>query len=193
MNKTALVIPTIRNLDFLSAWGSQFTDCALIVVEDDFERTVQFSAKQFAQTDHFCWADISRELGDDEWIISRKNAGIRSYGFWKAWQMGADVIVTIDDDCYPVSEGFVERHLQNLNFLAPERWVNTYPDPRWMFTRGMPYGNRNLMPIKVSHGFWSGSAGFGWKNGSCFIGAITREAVSSNETSDTNRVLLSDV
>ena len=30
------------------------------------------------------------------------DSGIRAFGFWKAWQQGADCVFTLDDDCEPV-------------------------------------------------------------------------------------------
>jgi reversibly glycosylated polypeptide/UDP-arabinopyranose mutase len=104
---------------------------------------------------HFDWGDIAGEFGRDEWIFSRRNAGIRSYGFWKAYEAGADVIITLDDDCYFVESGFVATHIANLQSKAPERWATTFPDPRYMYTRGYPYAIRGKRKVVISHGLWS--------------------------------------
>lgn len=156
-SKVFIVIPTIRNLDFLKAWGNAFSNCNLIVVEDRTEKLVKTSGLKTASISHFNHKDIEKDLGKDSWIISRKNAGIRSYGFLKAYQMGADVIITLDDDCYPEEENFVEKHLDNLSFKASEGWFPIYPDPNWMYTRGFPYSNRDKFPVMISHGLWSGA------------------------------------
>lgn len=153
--RTFLVIPTIRNLDFLSAWGSLLNESHLIIIEDHKTKQIDAPKNAFKDTLHFTWDDIHRDFGRDEWIFSRQNAGIRSYGFWKAYTLGADVIITIDDDCYPTDEDFVTQHVDNLQSRAPEGWFATFPHPKYMFTRGFPYGNRNKLKTVISHGLWS--------------------------------------
>ena len=102
--KIAMVIPTIRDLDFLKDWGEEFKECIGIVVEDRQKKQISTPRKYFRKLYHYSWEDIDQELGDKSWIISRKNAGIRNYGFLKAYQLGADVTITIDDDCYPIKK-----------------------------------------------------------------------------------------
>ncbi len=157
VSKVFLVIPTIRNLKFLESWGNSFNKCHLIIVEDRPKPEIEPKNLKARAVHHFCWQDINKDLGKNSWIISRKNAGIRGYGFWKAYQMGADVIVTLDDDCYPAEDNFIEKHLDNLNFKKAEGWFPVYPDPNWMCTRGFPYSVRNKLPAMVSHGLWSGA------------------------------------
>lgn len=155
--KTALVIPSIRNVDFLRAWKHKLSNCHLMVVEDGRSPTIKIPTKSFASITHYTWSDIEKDLGKNGWIISRHNAGIRCYGFLKAYQMGADVIITIDDDCYPASDDFVETHINNLKASLADGWFSTYPNPKWMYTRGFPYSNRSKYPVMVSHGLWSGA------------------------------------
>src|SRR4030042_6699588 len=90
--KIYLVIPTIRNLDFLTAWSDAFADCTMLIVEDGPKKTVHAPRVPRKEMLHYCWQDIRREAGQPEWLFSRQNAGIRSYGFWKAYTLGADVI-----------------------------------------------------------------------------------------------------
>lgn len=151
----SIVIPTIRNLSFLSSWGKQFADCDLVIVEDHPTQEIQTPKGRYKSVHHYTWLDISHDFGEDEWIFSRYNAGIRSYGFWKAYTNGADVIITLDDDCYPVDRDFVARHAANLSLKAPQGWTTTFPHPDFVFTRGVPYGIRDTFPVKVSHGLWS--------------------------------------
>lgn len=155
--KVFLVIPTIRDLKFLKHWENEFRKCHLIVVEDHQKKQITVPKIPIKSVNHYRWENIKKDFGKDEWIFSRRNAGIRSYGFWKAYQMGADVIVTIDDDCYPAEKDYINKHLDNLNFKAPLNWINTYPNPDWMYTRGIPYSIRNNIPIMISHGLWSGA------------------------------------
>lgn len=155
-SKVYLVIPTIRDLVFLKKWKNEFSNCHLIVVEDRPQKTIKIQGN-FLSINHYSREDIDKELGKDSWIISRFNSGVRSFGFWKAYTEGASVIISIDDDCYPEEKNFVNKHLDNLNFKLPENWINTYPSPKWMFTRGMPYKVRNKIPVGISHGIWSGA------------------------------------
>lgn len=155
--KVYLVIPTIRDLTFLKQWKTRFSGCHLIIVEDNQNKTVKIPNIKFKSITHYSRKDIDDDLGKNSWIISRHNAGIRSYGFWKAYQKGADVIITLDDDCYPTDDEFVKGHLDNLSFRAPYKWINTYPNYKWMFTRGFPYNNRTKYKVKISHGLWSGA------------------------------------
>ena len=150
-----LVVPTIRNLSFLGEWKDQFKDCSLIVVEDHETKQIDTPISGFKEIYHYSWEDIQKEFGDDEWIFSRKNAGIRSYGFWKAHQLGADVVVTLDDDCYPTGEDFIGQHIKNLESKAPVGWFATFPHPAYMYTRGFPYTIRNQQSVVISHGLWS--------------------------------------
>jgi reversibly glycosylated polypeptide / UDP-arabinopyranose mutase len=154
-HNVSIVIPTIRSLSFLDKWGDEFLGCSLIVVEDHKTQEIPTPTGKFNQVHHFVWEDISRDFGKDEWIFSRKNAGIRSYGFWKAHQLGADVIITLDDDCYPAEDKLVKKHLNNLNTKAPEKWFSTFPHPDFNYTRGFPYQNRNKYKAVISHGLWS--------------------------------------
>lgn len=155
MIKTFIVIPTIRDLDFLDAWSEQFADTEIIVCEDRPKKSV--SVPDVGQkTYHYSWREIDDDLGEDSWIIPRRVSAIRNYGFLKAYQMGADVIITLDDDCYPVpNHNLVDLHLQNLSLETPQKWTNTYPDARHMYTRGMPYLNRQQATVMLSHGLWT--------------------------------------
>src|SRR3989338_7271189 len=157
----AVVIPTIRNLDFLESWQDEFKDCLGVIVEDHQKKEVKTPNKFFKQVYHYSWQDINKELGKNSWIIPRKNAGIRSYGFLKAFQKGVDIIITLDDDCYPVkNQDFVNQHLENLSYWAPVDWFPTYPHRSYFYTRGVPYGIRNKKEVVISHGLWKGVVDF---------------------------------
>jgi len=152
----AIVIPTIRNLDFLEEWGDEFRDCIGIIVEDQQKKEIKTPNKFFKKVFHYTWQDIDRELGKNSWIISRKNAGIRSFGFLKAFQLKTDVTITLDDDCFPVkNQEFLRQHLGNLSLLAPIDWYPTYPHRKYFATRGFPYSVRDKKEVVVSHGLWT--------------------------------------
>lgn len=154
-NKVAVVIPTIRNLEFLSHWKREFSDCLGIIVEDRQKKEVETPSKYFKKTLHYTWQDIDFELGKNSWIISRRNAGVRSFGFIKALEAGADIIITLDDDCYPVKDqSFLGEHIENLQMKAPSDWYGSYPHRKYPYTRGFPYGVRGKYEVVVSHGLW---------------------------------------
>lgn len=153
----ALIIPTIRSLGFLDAWKDQLRGVSLYIIEDHPTKELVTPILDGIRVHHYSWEDIRREFGDDEWIFSRKNAGIRSYGFWKAYQDGADVVVTLDDDCFPTGDLLIVEHTANLSYKAPASWSSVYPDPNYLYTRGFPYDVREKRKTVVSHGLWSGA------------------------------------
>ena len=100
----------------------------------------------------FSWKEIDSEL-PEPWIISRMDSGIRAFGFWKAWQEGADCVFTIDDDCEPSGDDLVAGHLRNLH--ETPNWQSTVPGLR---VRGLPYRNfGGPLPVDVSVGLWLGA------------------------------------
>lgn len=156
--KAIIVIPTIRDLSFLEEWRDEFAPHKIIVCEDHPEKQIDLP-KGF-DIDHYSWKEMDAELGTSSWIIPRFNASVRSLGYWKAWQENPDMIVTIDDDCYPLpaKEGngrhapFIEKHWENLQQKATLGWELTAE----FHTRGFPYEVRNRAPVVVSHGLWCG-------------------------------------
>src|SRR5260221_10881687 len=122
--KVIIVVPTIREESlqrFMYEWRDEFFahkkfSVHLIIVEDNPQKT--FKIKKIKNITHYCWEDIEKDLKKDSWIIPRRSDCIRSYGYWKAYQYKPDMIVTLDDDCYPLKnyqkdtnqEGFLESH-----------------------------------------------------------------------------------
>lgn len=149
-----LVVPSIREDSlkvFLDKWMMASAFDSIIIVEDNPEPT--FSVKG---CHHFSWADIDNDLGEDAWIISRRDSAIRSYGFWKAFEQGAHYIFTLDDDCWPIDDqdfaDFIDGHLKN--FKNTSNWCESIPGYR---TRGLPYFNMGEMTSVVfSMGLWEG-------------------------------------
>lgn len=155
--KVSIVVPTIRERsmrEFLQAWHEEFADAHLVVVEDNPERT--FDLGEAPNLSHYAWEDIDRELGEAGWIIPRRTDCVRSYGYYKAWQDRPDMIVTLDDDCYPRHDGglgFLARHWERLNEAAVrDAWDETGVG---VATRGVPYFNRaRQWPVALNHGLW---------------------------------------
>ncbi len=152
--RAAIVVPTIREnliVSFLETWKDAFSGHVVIVVEDNPERTFDVS---LPNAQHYCWADIDEELGRDSWIIPRRTDCVRSYGYYKAASADVDLIVTLDDDCYPLGDRFIERHHEKLSQRADEDgWVST---GEGILPRGIPYQTRQrTAECVINHGLWS--------------------------------------
>ena len=147
----ALVVPSNRPehlYEFLEAWSPLPWD-RVIVIEDGPEITMDVSD---AKTECWSWAEIEAEL-PQPWIISRRDSGIRAFGFWRAWQLGAEVTFTLDDDCHPASEDLIAGHRRNLFETAA--WGTSVPGMR---VRGLPYRDfGGPLPVDVSVGLWVGT------------------------------------
>ncbi|KAK9829843.1 hypothetical protein WJX72_008217 [[Myrmecia] bisecta] len=154
-----IVIPTIRNLDFLEMWRPFFEKYHLIVIQDgDPNRKVEvpegFDYEIYTRT------DIERILGDKAWCISFKDSACRCFGFMMSKKK---YIYTIDDDCFvaknPSGEDInaLEQHIQNLLTPSTPFFFNTLYDPYVEgadFVRGYPFSLREGVPTAVSHGLW---------------------------------------
>lgn len=160
MKKIALVVPTIREdsfREFVSRWDEigLFEHVDLIVMEDNPTCTFPVTV----QTHHFSWATIEADLKEKSWIIPRRSDTVRSYAYYKAWKLGYEFILTLDDDCYPCTpaegikydgEGFVKNHMEQLT--GRTRWHNTLNAVK---PRGVPFYNigKNMFVI-LNHGLW---------------------------------------
>jgi hypothetical protein len=154
--KVVVVVPTIREdsiKQFLEAWTQELRGCTLVIVEDNAERSFNLGG---AQVEHYCHQDIDKDLGKDAWIIPRKTDCVRSYGYFKAWQKKPDMMITLDDDCYPMEgeRGFVAAHWERLNNPGKTNaWVSTLDG---IIPRGVPYYNsERKLPCVLNHGLWN--------------------------------------
>jgi len=145
----SIVIPTIREnciKNFLEKWN--FKDVQVIVVEDNPTKTFKISG-----VEHYSWKEIDKELGRNSWIISRRNSAIRAYGFLKAYQAGADIIITLDDDCTPETPNLVETYKKALEKKVPISWMST---TEGLYPRGFPYNIREEAEVMLHMGLWKG-------------------------------------
>lgn len=159
MSKVAVVVPTIRKDSinaWLKAWEPIKDHVELIVVEDNPEKTFNITWGS-----HYSWKEIDEDLGNDRWIIPRRSAGIRVYGFLKALEMGADYVWNLDDDCYPEIDPVetLKQHLSNFEEKDYIRWSSV--DVNQRMTRGVPFTNtsQKVKPV-VSHGTWTHNADY---------------------------------
>lgn len=88
---------------------------------------------------------------DKEGCAITKNKGVR-----RAIDEGAEVVIVLDDDCFPHEgqslEVFIAAHLHALN-PQPVDMFEAVTDPP---SRGTPYFNHTVtMPVAASMGFWS--------------------------------------
>ena len=91
-----IVIPTIRNLDFLEMWRPFFEQYHLIIVQDgDPSRTINIP-KGF-DYELYNRNDINRILGPKASCISFKDSACRCFGYMVSKKK---YIYTIDDDCF---------------------------------------------------------------------------------------------
>ena len=152
-----LVVPgnsPSRLRSFLSAWTPWPWDRIVVVLDlpaCDPEVLAGLTPEQAERCEVFSWAEIDAIVPDPS-IISRQDSAIRSFGFWHAWRTGADVIVTLDDDCYPAGEDPVAGHRRNL--FATPAWRSSVDGLR---VRGLPYGNLGVLRgVQLSMGLWQG-------------------------------------
>jgi hypothetical protein len=116
-------------------------------------------------------------FGDDSDLLGYGSAALRNYGVWWAYHNGYDLVINLDDDCWP-EEGFVERYLSILvdgeeaSLLTSNTgWVSTLhresPDEPW-YPRGFPYEerlnghrqrtySREIVRPVVHMGLWDGT------------------------------------
>lgn len=154
MSEVCVVVPTIREasiIRFLDAWAEQLTGVSVLVVEDSPSGTFPIDRPD---VEHFSWEDIDRDLGDRAWIIPRRTDCVRSYGYWKAYQRGAKVVITLDDDCLPAGPDHVGSHRARLEGPASQnRWVSSGTGLK---PRGMPYQtSTDLRSCALNHGLWT--------------------------------------
>jgi hypothetical protein len=155
-----VVIPTNRSVNFLSSWGSEFSNATILIIEDSSKKSISIPNVPCKKIIHISHEEIIKDVGVVDWIFPRHSAAVRSYGFYKAYQNGADMVVTLDDDCYFYEENFLDKHAENLSYTMPKHWFPTFPYPDHMYTRGFPYEVRDKMPVALSHGLWVGIPDF---------------------------------
>ena len=166
-----VVVPTIRENSiqrFLKEWSPLFSRMStrVLIVEDNPSSTFKLPNLEYNYSlNHYSCSDTQNDLGRDSWIIPRRTGAIKSYGFWKAYQGGADIIITLDDDCYPLSSylpSFIQKnaitsHMENLTKPTQEpAWASSINAIR---PRGLPYRHTTRTihsdSIVMSHGLWA--------------------------------------
>ena len=97
-----IVIPTIRNLDFLEMWRPFFQPYHLIIVQDGDPSKIIKVPEGF-DYELYNRNDINRILGPRANCISFKDSACRCFGYMVSKKK---YIFTIDDDCFVSSFAF---------------------------------------------------------------------------------------
>lgn len=154
--RISVVVPSNRpdNLqEFILAWHDLFTkhNVKFYPVIDGDDPHVIFDCKAY-----YLKEIMGHGYAD---LIFNKNDGVRNLGFALAYQHGADVIISLDDDVRPIKDTDpIQDHLDVLNTKVPVSWMNTAIGGIYM--RGVPYGVRDEAQVVLSHGTWEGVADF---------------------------------
>ncbi len=184
-----VVVPTIRpesHARFVKEWRPLFErhNATLITVWDGENPVVEVSSPDLRDG----YREYPRQ--DPKWdfdsgLFCRFTDSCRNLGFVAATQLGADRILTLDDDCFPpvyddvweehgkrmdrikrLNSSWrggphdpIQAHLDALTKRVPISWMNTAHDNS-EYLRGVPYGVRDEAPVMLSHGVWVGTPDF---------------------------------
>jgi reversibly glycosylated polypeptide/UDP-arabinopyranose mutase len=154
-----IVIPTIRNLDFLEQWRPYLSPYHLIIVQDGDPAKV-IKVPEGYDYELYNRNDINRILGPKASCISFKDSACRCFGYMMSKKK---YIFTIDDDCWVAKDpqgkdiNAMEQHITNLLTPSTPLFFNTLYDPYRKgadFVRGYPFSMREGVPTAISHGLW---------------------------------------
>ena len=106
-----IVIPTIRNLDFLEMWRPFFQPYHLIIVQDGDPTKVI--------NELYNRNDINRILGPKASCISYKDSACRCFGYMMSKKK---YIYTIDDDCFVSTNYNVFRSINMCRSMNVSSW-----------------------------------------------------------------------
>ena len=135
---------------FLSAWGIELVDAYPMAIGDRLEAIGQ----------RLDWLVLQRDVSR-EGCARTKNKGVQ-----EAIRRGADIVVVLDDDCFPdlpvrdIGPAGMESQLQ---WFARLHQAQLVPQSIPLFaavteppSRGTPYHQRHVvMPVAASMGFWT--------------------------------------
>lgn len=150
-----LVIPSIRQeqLDeFFRSWNDVGGWDYVVLVDDSPKKTLDPSASNRPVV-HYSHSEILSELGEKSWIISKKDSACRCFGLWKAWSLGAQHIITLDDDVRPLAgcKNLFNDHVKNL--VEYDLFQSSVQGLR---PRGMPACSLFRNDVRASVGLWCG-------------------------------------
>jgi len=148
--KSAVIISSKR--------GPQCLENFLEIAPDDVDFIViskEKIEKKYDKTTEFNDKDASTK----SWIFNKVTN--RNFGFLYAYKQNYDIIMTLDDDCFPISNTFFDDHAQRLNsygcdhFSTLSAFSNIPGDIFEKGARGFPSSFKKY-PIVVNQGLWIG-------------------------------------
>lgn len=122
-----IVIPSIRDLDFLEVWKPFIEKFHLIIVQDGDPKK-HLKIPKWANYELYNRDDIELALTSRSWIISKKDASIRNFGFLVS---DKKIVYTLDDGCLPATDhdgnlvNSIESHVYNLLTPSTPYFFNT--------------------------------------------------------------------
>jgi hypothetical protein len=148
--KTAVVIPSMRGPRCMESFieiappNVDFVVLSQEKLDKKYDRTTEFSDKEIFAT---------------SWIFNRFTK--RNFGFLYAYKQNYDVIISLDDDCYPVADTYFADHIKTLHNLGNDFFnpLSAYTNiPNEVFERGVRGYPTNLrkFPIVINEGLWLG-------------------------------------
>lgn len=168
--KSVVVFPSNREVD--SSILDSLTESDIVIVEaSGFRRPAKRDRVYVLGLDQ-----QESDFGSDIDLLGIGSAAIRNYGIWWAYRQGYDLIINLDDDCWPEPE-LVQRYQEILTkgteatvLTSLSGWVSTlhkeHTDLAW-YPRGFPYeerisghrqveGHKEKIRPAVHMGLWDG-------------------------------------
>lgn len=144
MHNYAVVLPTIRPQEARQRIVRSGIPFGRFIVVEDLDTPSDTAWPKDVKT--FSRADLPPQT------FSTHNSAIRCFGFLKAYQSGADFIITFDDDV-AFHQQTVNDHLMILTTGHQlQRWMATAS----IRTRGLPWRNTaQMVTPSLSHGLWT--------------------------------------
>lgn len=155
--KWTVVVPSNRPESialFLKKWESQFVERNVnVIICDD--------TPDGSLLEDWTLPDYVSVYGRDVWpdVIPRRTDMCRSYGFLKAWEDGAEYILSLDDDVYP-------RYDRNIFYEYEQVFKHGLPLSQYLNVgaltsfgkpmRGFPFADRDPASVAIQWGGWHG-------------------------------------
>ncbi len=112
-------------------------------LEKNIEKTVEFNDK---------------EIFKESWIFNRHTK--RNFGFAYAYKQNYDILITLDDDCFPLSDTYFQDHIDRISrtsddfFNMLQSFSNIPKEIYEQGARGHPKEIEKKYPVVVNQGLW---------------------------------------
>lgn len=154
--KIAVIVPTIRPeswIIFFDKWAEIFNKHKVMLIKvDDSKDYPVLTSYRFLGNNEV--SSFQENVTQKEWLFN-KTDGCRNAGFFAAYNAGAEIFVTLDDDVYPIGDP-IQDHINALKMQVSPTWISTAQDWR---VRGIPVFVEKW-PVMLSHGVWAGVPDF---------------------------------